>query len=335
MATGSSMSLDGRQPRLSSGRGLRQLAERGAIAGDGAASQGRRRRDAAAPGVEPGQQEAGVERVTRARRVRRDERRRGDVEAQRLAVRADVDRRALAPPLDDGDRRQLEQRAPRTWCPSSAFASSRVANSRSGAAAVITADARAAAEGEQRRGRREVHRDERARRAAEPDRLHAGPPERLVEQRVRGQVDGVGALEPVGLEVLGAQQERGAAILDERALAVAGRRTRRSARSSRPRRAPPAPSRRRRSRPRPARDRRRRGRPRTRASSARPTGRANGPPSPPTRPPARAPGRGRRCRSSMSRSGARITSTTMSPTTTTLGPVRVASHPVIGCARAA
>ena len=109
----------------------------------------------------------------------------------------------------------------RTSVPRSAFASSRVANSRSGAASRISA--RRAAGGRGRaaaRWTRGPRVTSGAGRAAEADRLHARQPERLVEQRVGGEMHGVGALEPRRPEVLGAQQERGAAVLDERALAV-------------------------------------------------------------------------------------------------------------------
>ena len=180
--------------------------------------------------------------------------------------------------------------------PISALASSRLANSRSGARVADQRDPVPATEGEQRRGGREVDGDERTGRAAQPDRLHAGPPERLVEERVGREVDGLGAGEPVGLEVLGAQPERGATVLDERALAV----------GLDEHADPPGPRARHAHGPHghavvgcrrdqcPARPRRDRSH--TRASSAPRAARAIAPPWPPSRRRARGRCRGRRCR---------------------------------------
>ena len=80
------------------------------------------------------------------------------------------------------------------------------------------AQRRSAALREERGRRAHVQRHERAGLVRQRRRRHAREPQRLIEERVRREVDAVGAGEPLGLEVLGAEPERRATILDERPL---------------------------------------------------------------------------------------------------------------------
>ena len=79
---------------------------------------------------------------------------------------------------------------------------------------------RAAAVGEQRPDRGEVDADDRARRARQLDRAAAGLPERLAEQRVDRQVEGVGAVEPRRPQVVRREQVGRATVGHEAALAA-------------------------------------------------------------------------------------------------------------------
>ena len=104
--------------------------------------------------------------------------------------------------------------------PTSARDSSRVANTRSGRTS--SSSASAARRPFASSGAVELRSTVTSAPASRARRVAAMPGEaqRLVEQRVGREVDGVRALEPLGLEVLRPEPERGAAILDEAALAA-------------------------------------------------------------------------------------------------------------------
>jgi hypothetical protein len=74
----------------------------------------------------------------------------------------------------------------------------------------------AAAIGQQRPDRREVDGDERISLPCQLDRPGAGSPERVAEERVRREVDQLDAVEPLGMEVVGSEAIRRAAIRHER-----------------------------------------------------------------------------------------------------------------------
>ena len=188
---------------------------------------------ALAPRVEPAVKEARAERVAGAGRVGRLDRRGGDLEAERPLAVAGEDRGPLATALDDDDRREVEQRLvllraeerPRLVLRREQEVRRRVLEQAQRGAAALREE----------RGRRARRRRVTSAPASCASRVAAmpGEPERLVEQRVRREVDGVGAGEPLGLEVLGTEPERRAAVLDERALAARLHERRRSGPSAR------------------------------------------------------------------------------------------------------
>ena len=123
----------------------------------------------------------------------------------------------FAAALDDGDRGEVED-VPLALAPRSARPRRRSRTARSGAARQEL-ERRLAPAGEQRRGaRRGPRRPARRPPWARSIAAQARVAQRAVEQRVGGEMERVGALEPGRPEVLGPEPEGGAALGDERAL---------------------------------------------------------------------------------------------------------------------
>ena len=167
------------------------MSEGRTIARHGAVLERGRRGESGTPGAQPAEEEPGAEHIAGARRVGCLDGRGGNLEAEWALAVARQDGRALAAPLDDNDGRQVQQGllvlrrgepsprpSLRTAGPGPRSRSTRPAARRPFASSGAVDH---------------IERDERTRLAGEPGRGHAGQPQRLVQQRVGGQVENVGA----------------------------------------------------------------------------------------------------------------------------------------------
>jgi len=202
------------------------MARRRPVAGEDAAVDRHGRRVAGAAGREPGGDEARVERVAGAGRVRRGCVLGGDVEALVAALGARLvrglvhdDRRASRPAFHD-DRLGIFGQAVDAVTTEQGFRLAVAREEDLGRNALHQLARRPPAMRQQRPARGQVQRHERASLAGELHRSSAREPERLAEQRVGRQMEQIEAIEPASLEVLRPEAVGRPAVGDEGPLAV-------------------------------------------------------------------------------------------------------------------